>query len=228
MNSTVIEIQSWVFPCRAILFDLDGTLVDSSKDLWIALQSALKHYEIPAIASDDFFQTLHYGIEKSVELILEKQHADPRLLDRVVHHYKEKYQQLGHQHSTLYKGVTELLDQCLSLGLKLGICTNKESGPTVDVLRKLDIEQYFDVVLGFDQVSRPKPSPDPVLRAFEMLRQPVSLGVFVGDSALDARASRGANVPFILHQTGFGAAEVSPLLVDGWFHTYSELRVRSA
>jgi len=227
MNSTVIEIQSCVFPCRGILFDLDGTLVDTSRDLWISLQSALKHHDIPPITSDDFFQTLHYGIEKSVDLILEIQKADPRLLDPVVIYYKKQYQQLEHQHTTLYEGVTDLLDQCLTYGLKLGICTNKERHPTIDVLRKLNIEHYFDVVLGLDQVTRPKPAPDPVLQVFEMMRLPTSLGVFIGDSPLDANASRAANVPFILHQVGFGAADVSPLLVDGCFHSYSELRVSS-
>jgi len=225
MKSTAIEIQSRLYPCHAILFDLDGTLVDTSRDLWLSLQSALEHHDIPPITSDVFFQTLHHGIEKSVDLILEIQKANPRLLDPVVIYYKNQYQQLEHQHTTLYEGVTDLLDQCRTYGLKLGICTNKERHPSIDVLRKLNIEHYFDVVLGLDQVTRPKPAPDPVLQAFEMMRLPTSLGVFVGDSPLDAYASRAANVPFILHQVGFGAADVSPLLVDSCFHSYSELRI---
>lgn len=227
MISTAIELNSRCYPCRAILFDLDGTLVDTSKDLWFALQIALDNHGLASITSDEFYATLHYGMAASVEMILKEKNADPLLIKHVVHDYKEHYLRLNHQHAILYRGVKHFLDQCQSLGLKLGICTNKESRPTMDLLRSLSIDHYFDVVLGLDQVAQPKPSPDPLLQAFENMNQPKHLGVFIGDSFLDLAASRAANIPFLLHGDGFGATEVGLGLVDGCFHSYMDLIIRT-
>lgn len=224
MNKTGLKVQSKVFPCRAVVFDLDGTLVDTSRDLWQALQLTLEKNKITTITKADFYQTLHYGIEKSVDLMLPKPGLDPERLIRVVHDYKNAYQELGHRNSVLYAGVIDLLEQCRGAGLKLAVCTNKESHQTRDILRLLKVDGFFSVVLGVDQVRSPKPSPEPVIKALEGLQVPISSGLFIGDSVLDANASQAANVPFLLHREGFGAAAVSAQLIDGVFDRYSELK----
>ena len=223
--SSGLELESRVFSGQAILFDLDGTLVDTSEDLWLALRRALQDNGCQAIDRDQFFRTLHYGIEGSVKLILQNQPQDPALLAKVVCAYKENYDHLAHQNSLLYPGVAELLLECRSAGLKLGICTNKESRQTVDLLHKLGIHQLFDVVLGVDQVTQPKPSPVPLIQALAMLQLPTSSGIFVGDSELDAMASQAAGLPFLLHQKGFGASTVDPSFVDGSFDLYPQIKV---
>lgn len=216
---------SCVYPCEAVLFDLDGTLADTSLDLWAALQQALQDNYLSEISHQIFLETVHFGIEDSVGHILKHLSADYRLSESLVASYKRHYQEVNHRHSRLYVAVGETLLRFKSAGLKLAICTNKESKFSIDLLKKLDVLHYFDAVVGIDQVENPKPAPEGLIHAAKLMQIHPKKCIFVGDSHLDAEASAAARMPFLLHTRGFGAMSVKSNLVASQFKYFSQLEL---
>ncbi|MCD8504842.1 MAG: HAD-IA family hydrolase [Burkholderiaceae bacterium] len=217
--------RSYVYPCDAVLFDLDGTLADTSLDLWAALQQALQDSHLSQIDHQIFLDTLHFGIEDSVGHILRHLSADCRLSASLVASYKCHYQEINHQRSRLYDAVGDMLYRFKSAGLKLAICTNKESNFSIDLLKKLDVLHYFDVVVGIDQVENPKPAPEGLIYAATLMEIHPKKCVFVGDSHLDAEASAAAGMPFLLHSRGYGSTCVKLNTVASCFEHFSQLEL---
>lgn len=220
-----IRLKSKTFSCQAVLLDLDGTLVDTSADLWHALQNAFARHGFAPISKPIFFDTLHFGINESTKRILKDHGADDDAIWQVAEDYKKIYRLLNHSNTALYEGVFPLLTRLRECGIKLGICTNKESDLSAEILQTLQIGHFFDVVLGIDQVSEPKPSPKPLEQALLALGTPSEDCVFIGDSKIDSMASAAAGISFLLHRKGFGAVQVPASGLDGYFDNYSEIDV---
>lgn len=220
-----IRLKSKTFLCQAVLLDLDGTLVDTSADLWQASKNSFARHGFAPIPESIFFDTLHFGIDESTKRILKDRGAEDDDILVVAEDYKKIYRLLNHRNTALYEGVFSLLTCLKESGIKLGICTNKESHLTAKILKILQIEHFFDVVLGIDQVSEPKPSPKPLKQASLALGVSPEDCIFVGDSNIDAIASSAAGISFLLHRKGFGASQVPASGFDGCFDSYSEIDV---
>lgn len=194
---------------KAVIFDLDGTLVDSAPDIHAAANAMLRAMGYQPLSYEMVCSFIGNGIPKLVERVMrasdipftEERHK--ALTEQFAALYAEK----PVAKSILYPGVREALENLVAQGVKLGVCTNKNHGLTMQVLEGLDILPFFNSVIGGDSLPVKKPDPAPFhacaneLGCIEV--------VYVGDSEVDAETAVAASVPFVLFTEGYRKSPVS-------------------
>lgn len=183
---------------KSVVFDLDGTLVDSSEDITAALNEAIRPVGGRELRAAEVVGLLGEGSMRLVEeaLALATNGAAAEL--RKVHaRYTVAYRARPADRSTLYDGVREALAALAQAGIAMGICTNKSQGMAEIVLEQLGIIRYFDGIVGNDAVPSSKPDPAHVIACFDAIREDPASGLYVGDSVIDETAATGADVDFI-------------------------------
>ncbi len=193
-----------------VIFDLDGTLVDSLADIAGAANRMLADLGHPALPHDTIRRFVGNGLPKLVERVM-AQCGLPR--DR---HHELTQLTLAHYNAGAcdrtvpYPGVVQALGQLREMGCVLGVCTNKPEAPARHVLHELDLMPYFDTVVGGDTLDTRKPDPAHLKASFEALP---ALGphIFVGDSEVDAETAQRARVPFLLFTQGYRKSPVADL-----------------
>ncbi|MBU6459266.1 MAG: phosphoglycolate phosphatase [Proteobacteria bacterium] len=217
-------------PVRAVLFDLDGTLVDSLPDLLNAANAMLMGLGRPYVEKTVFETYIGNGMSRMVKRLLTGQvEGEPpaALFDEAIHLFESYYSEHICEASRLYNGVREGLEQMQNRGFSMGIVTNKSDRFTRPLLKELDIHSYFPVVVSGDTLSTKKPSPEPLLHAAKLLDSDPSETLMVGDSFNDIQAARQAGCPVFCVRYGYIGAVgesgpqavkmVSSLLeVNGW------------
>lgn len=193
---------------RAIVFDLDGTLVDSAPDIHAAVSRMLADIGEAPLPPETVAAFVGNGIPALVRRVIEAKGIDTRheadLLERMVAHYAAHPAELTRP----YPGVLACLDTLQGQGVRLGICTNKMRGLTVRVLEALDLMRYFDVVIGGDSLPVRKPDPAPLCAAFDAIGEPL---IYVGDSDVDAETAERAGLPFALFSGGYCRVPIESL-----------------
>ncbi len=208
---------------RAVIFDLDGTLVNSLPDMAKAVNHVLAACGRPEL--DD--TQVEHMVGNGAKVLLERAFAacggipddglPPHLAE--FHRY---YQAHPVVHTTIFPGVTDTLATLKNAGLVLAVCTNKSSASTREVLKGLNLDQYFAVVVGGDDTPALKPDPVHINTVLNRLGLAADQTVMVGDSINDALAAREAGVPCIL--VSFGYTKTSPhemgaqLVIDDFRH----------
>jgi phosphoglycolate phosphatase len=183
---------------RAILFDLDGTLLDSAPDLAAAANAMLVELGLPARDPAVIATYIGKGIPKLVERTLTGSldaAADPVLLARALPMYERYYAEASGRRSVPFPGVIEGLRALRDAGLPLACITNKAERFTLDLLQRTGLDGFFPVVVCGDTVVRKKPDPEPVLTACARLDVRPADAVMIGDSANDVQAARAAGCP---------------------------------
>ncbi|TMV10081.1 phosphoglycolate phosphatase [Ruegeria sediminis] len=193
----------------AIVFDLDGTLVDSAPDIAAAVNRMLDGEGRPALPLAVVIGFIGNGIPKLVERVIahcgleRDRHAD--LTQATLDHYSRA----ASDRTVVYPGVVPALEELRSRGHALGICTNKPEAPARHVLQALGLAGFFDAVIGGDTLATRKPHPDPLHAAYAAL--PAGPRLYVGDSEVDAETARRAGVPFLLFTEGYRKSPVQDL-----------------
>jgi phosphoglycolate phosphatase len=184
---------------RALLFDLDGTLVDTAADLVGALQAVRAHLGLPPLPGEALHQ---YASEGAIGLIRrgvpEALRTDPEPLRQVfLAHYA------GHlaDHSRPYPGTEALLARCAELGIATAIVTNKPEGLARAVLKALKLD--FAVIVGGDTLPVRKPDPAPVRLALTQLGVEAAQAWMIGDDPRDIEAGRAAGCPTVAAAWGY-------------------------
>ncbi|HSD40443.1 MAG TPA: phosphoglycolate phosphatase [Burkholderiales bacterium] len=183
---------------RAVLFDLDGTLLDSAPDLAAAANAMLAELGLPARDPAVIATYIGKGIPRLVERTLTGSldaAADSALLARALPVYERYYAEESGLRSVPFPGVIEGLRALRDAGLPLACITNKAERFTVDLLKRTDLDGFFSVVVCGDTVARKKPDPEPVLTACARLGVPPGEALMIGDSANDVEAARAAGCP---------------------------------
>lgn len=183
---------------RAVLFDLDGTLLDSAPDLAAAANAMLAELGLPARAPATIATYIGKGIPRLVERTLTGSldaAADPALLARALPVYERHYAAESGRRSIPFPGAVEGLRALQAAGLPLACITNKAERFTVDLLRRTALAGFFGVVVCGDTVARKKPDPEPVLTACARLGVPPGEALMIGDSANDVQSARAAGCP---------------------------------
>lgn len=207
---------------RGIVFDLDGTLVDSAPDIVAAVNAMLADLGHPPLVGAVIAGFVGNGVVRLVERTLDHVGSTARrqeALDRFRSHYDAAPANLTRP----YPGVPEALEQLRFSGLPLGICTNKPEAPARALLDALSLDDFFEVVVGGDTTPHLKPDPHPLLHAFERLCVPPGEGVFVGDSEVDAETATRASIRFALHTRGYLRGPVETVTADARFGDFDAL-----
>jgi phosphoglycolate phosphatase len=186
-------------PIKLILFDLDGTLVDTSQDITTALNYALKQHGMQALSVQDTIKMVGEGITRLIEKVIrdEKLHMRDEIIKIFIKYYSEHLT----DYSREYPYVRETLDQ-LS-GYKKAVISNKRESLSVELLENLDLLKYFNLVAGSDTTSEKKPSPVPIFYIMEKLETKPYESMIVGDSSFDIEAGKKAGIKTVAVTYGY-------------------------
>ena len=191
----------------ALVFDLDGTLIDSAPDIHAACARMLADYGHAPLPPDRIQAFVGNGAPKLVERVMgavgvTSGHAD--WLARFLAHYEADPATLTRP----YPGVAEALEELAGAGHALGLCTNKPEAPARAILRHFGMDQLFSVVIGGDSTPHAKPHPAPLLEAARRLGVPPEACAYVGDDHRDVIAGRAAGMATVAAGWGYlGAGE---------------------
>jgi phosphoglycolate phosphatase len=199
-------------PIAAVLFDLDGTLLDTAADIALALNRAIAEAGWTPVAERDVRTMIGRGAPM---LIRRLALAQRRTLDDAAHealagrfqfHYGE-LQDSGHATARPFAGAREALQQLHADGLRLAVVTNKQHRFAVSLMQRLGFALWLDCIIGGDSCARRKPDPEPLLFACESLRIPAAQALMVGDSTNDVQAARAAGIPVVCVPYGYNEGE---------------------
>lgn len=199
-----------------IVFDLDGTLIDSAPDI----QGIANDLLIAEGAEPLDLQQTHEFIGNGLGVFVQRMRAlrgiPDDAHDRLIEAFTEQYY-TAYSRTTLYPGVREALTE-LSQDHTLGICTNKLIGPCHAVLKHLEIDGFFSTVWGGDSLPTRKPDPAMLHAALDALGS--GPRIYVGDSEVDAETAKRAGVPFLLFTEGYRKSPVDQIHHDVAFSAY--------
>ncbi|PTX54585.1 phosphoglycolate phosphatase [Litoreibacter ponti] len=205
---------------KAIIFDLDGTLVHSAPDLHAACNVMLAAANRPPITLEQTISFIGNGIEKLVERALRVTGGAPSDIGPHVAEMHRAYAADLTTLTTLFPGVRGVLD---GLDLPMAICTNKPETPARDLCDALDLSRYFDVITGGDTTQAKKPDALPLLHTATMLGITAQECLYVGDSVTDFKTARNADVAFAFYTGGYQPSPVQGLRPDETFDAWEGL-----
>ncbi len=185
---------------KLIIFDLDGTLVNSVVDITNALNYAVEPFKLERMTVEKTTAMVGEGLTRLVEKMLgpEGEGLKRDVLDRFIQYYS------GHMadFTRAYPGVRETLEALA--GRRKAVISNKRESLSRRLLEKLGLVSYFDVIFGSDSAGEKKPSPKPVLKALELFGMQPDAAVIVGDSRYDIEAGRAADILTVAVSYGYG------------------------
>jgi phosphoglycolate phosphatase len=199
-----------------VIFDLDGTLIDSSDDIAVAANKMLLELGLAEMTHDEIKARIGWGVRFLLERLLpapkesldaasEREYEDgiAKARDIFIGYYGDNLT----TKTRPYHGAVETLDYLMALNKKMAIVTNKPIDFTTRILEDLGLSRYFTPVLGGDSLVNRKPHPEPLLEAMKRLDVAPSMTVMVGDSSIDCLAARDAGVEVIGAAYGFRGRE---------------------
>lgn len=210
---------------NTIIFDLDGTLVDTAPDLTLALNHVLAHEGRPPVHGTQVRGLVGRGarvlIEEAMAMTGEAVSRDRlgALLDLFVEYY-------GHniaRESVVFPGVRQTLQSFSRDGLLMGVATNKYEGLSRQLLEALDLQQHFPVVVGGDTLNVRKPDPEHLLEVVRRLGGDPRRALMVGDSTADIDAAKAAGMRSVAVSFGYPNAPVSEMGADAIIDSFRDL-----
>ncbi len=210
---------------KAVIFDLDGTLVDSAPDLATALNALLAEEHRRPVTLDEVKTMIGDGATKLVERAFAATGEAPEdgtqeFTARFLGHYQGHATYLTRP----YPGVRDTLDRLTADGMALAVCSNKPEAPTREVLRDLDLDGYFAAVVGGDSLPGiRKPDPRMLQAVLDAVRVPANAAAMVGDNANDVAVAHALNVPIILRADGYTPTPAAELGADAIIDHFAEL-----
>ena len=193
-----------------ILFDLDGTLVDTAPDLMLAHNHVMRKFGYPTKSTEDIKNLVGKGagalIGRSIWGQAKKEfHSviDLKIKDEMSKEFVNYYGKNIINESTLINGVKEFLKWCKEQDISMAVCTNKQEYLSNDLLKKIGIYDYFEYVAGSDTFDYCKPDPRHLTNVVEILDGDIKKTIMIGDSETDAYAAKAAEIPVILLENGY-------------------------
>ena len=193
-----------------ILFDLDGTLVDTAPDLMNAHNHVMKKFGYPTKSTDELKVLVGQGAKAMIGRAIwgqaKKEFSkvlDDKIKKEMVDEFIDFYGKNIINESTLIKGVKEFLIWSREKNISMAVCTNKQEHLAIDLLKKIGIYEYFEYVAGSNTFDYCKPDPRHLTNVVEILGGEINKSIMIGDSETDANAGKNAGIPVILLEDGY-------------------------
>ncbi|WP_435163713.1 HAD-IA family hydrolase [Candidatus Pelagibacter bacterium nBUS_25] len=193
-----------------ILFDLDGTLVDTAPDLMLAHNHVMRKFGYPTKSTEDIRNLVGKGagalIGRSIWGQAKEEFSkvlDEKIKDEMVKEFVNFYGKNIVNESTLVTGVKNFLIWCKEQNISMAVCTNKQEYLSNDLLKKIGIYDFFEYVAGSDTFDYCKPDPRHLTNVVEILDGDLTKTIMIGDSETDANAAKAAEIPVILLENGY-------------------------
>jgi phosphoglycolate phosphatase len=204
-----------------VVFDLDGTLIDSAPDIRAAVNKMLAGEGLMPLDLPTIISFIGNGLPKLVSRVVEHVGLDParhaELTEITLGHYSAAATDLTRP----YEGVVEALQAMQDAGHRLALCTNKPEAPSRAILNDLGLEHFFDSVVGGDTLTVRKPDPKPLLHIVGQSGETKVL--YVGDSEVDAETAKRADIRFALFTKGYRKSPVHEIPHQDQFNSFDDL-----
>ena len=204
-----------------ILFDLDGTLVNTAPDLMHAHNYVMKKYGFEERKLSDIRKLAGRGskvmLKKSIHEIAElsgKVKKTDDIIENMTKDFIDYYSKNIVSESTLKEGAFSFLTWCKKNSISMGVCTNKQEHLSIDLLKKIKIFNFFDYVAGGNTFDYNKPDPRHLTSVIEIIGGNIKKSLMIGDSETDSNSARAANIPFILLKDGYTEKKVDEIHHD--------------
>jgi len=193
-----------------VLFDLDGTLIDTAPDLMNAHNHVMKKFGYETRSTDEIRNLVGKGAASMIGRSMWNQAKnelkkidDEEIKSLMVKEFIDYYGKNIANESKLIRGVSKFLVWCKSNNISMAVCTNKTEHLAVDLLKRIEIYDYFEYVAGYNTFEYCKPDPRHLTSVVEILQGDIKKTIMVGDSETDAESAKAANMPFILVEGGY-------------------------
>ena len=213
-----------------ILFDLDGTLVDTAPDLMKAHNHVMKKYGYETKSTKEIRNLVGKGasalIGRSLWGSAKEEFGkidDKKVKEEMVKEFINFYGNNILNESTLINGVEDFLKWCNEKKISLAVCTNKQEHLAVDLLKKIGIYNYFEYVAGSNTFNYCKPDPRHITNIIEILNGDIKKSLMIGDSETDANAAKSASIPMILLENGYTERNTTEIYHDHLVKDFVEL-----
>lgn len=208
---------------RAVICDLDGTLVDSAEDLRVALNVVMQRAGLREIASDEIRAMIGDGVPKLVERGLDAAGGNSGDAASLVPEFLTVYEANPTTHTHCYPGVAKTLAALKDRQCELAVVTNKPAAVAQKILQQLFLANFFAVVIGGESLPERKPHPAPLLEAARQLSLPTSDLLMVGDNIHDIEAARAARVQSVAVTYGYHHRPPSSFGADYLIDRFTDL-----
>ena len=210
---------------RTIVFDLDGTLVDTAPDLISTLNFVLADEGLPPVAYEDARRMIGGGARRMIEraLIAEGHNVSAAELDRMFGAFIAHYGAHITDRSRPFPHLEAVLNRLAAEGCRLAVCTNKLEWLAVKLLDALKLSHYFAAICGQDTFGVQKPDAKMLRLTIRRAGGEITRTIMVGDSVTDVRTARAANVPAIAVAFGYSEVPVASLQADRLIGSFAEL-----
>ena len=207
------------FHPSAVLFDLDGTLLDTIEDLAEAVNHMLADLKRPQRTLTEIHSFVGKGMAHLVQRCLNEHAPEPATSEQIttaITLFRKHYTSINGKSTRLYPGIIETLNRLHKQAIKLAVVTNKADAFTHTLLEKMGIDRYFDTVVCGDTLPTRKPDPAMLEHTCQLLQIEPQQAVMVGDSNNDAQAARAAGIPVLLVRYGYSEGQpVDTIECDG-------------
>lgn len=208
-----------------VIFDLDGTMIDTAPDLIAVTNHLLDRLGLAAVDEHIIQPAVATGARAMIEAAMTErgQATNPDMLDAMTEQFVKYYAENIAVHSRVFGGFSDAIAQLRESGARLGVCTNKRHSLTMKLLAELGLDRSFDAIAGADYFPVRKPDPGHLLGTIALAGGDPKRAVLIGDSATDAAAARNANVPFVAVSFGYCDGPVEALKADAIIDSFAEL-----
>jgi len=186
-----------------ILFDLDGTLVDTAPDLMDAHNHVMKKFGHKEKKLSDIKSLAGKGAWVMMQRSFREEIKDEKIKKEMTKEFIDFYSQNIDKGSKPINGVVEFLKWAKTKNISMAVCTNKQEHLAVDLLKKLKIYEYFEYIAGSDTFSFNKPDPRHLTDVVEIIQGNLNKTIMVGDSEVDGMSAENAKIPFVLVKDGY-------------------------
>ena len=197
-----------------ILFDLDGTLVDTAPDLMAAHNYVMKKFGHKEKKLSDIKSLAGKGAWLMMQRSFKKEIQDENLKKEMTKEFINFYSQNIDNESKPIKGVIDFLNWAKSKNISMAVCTNKQEKLAVDLLKKLNMYDFFEYTAGSDTFDFNKPDPRHLTSVVEIISGDLSKTIMIGDSEVDAMSAENAKLPFILVEGGYTEKTIKEIKHD--------------